>query len=70
MLDVVLKEEGLLKRKDNSALNFNIINKIALSLLEKETYVKNSKNNKKVKAALHDRYRGRLKSEKAHPVTN
>ena len=59
-LDVIFKEDGQLKRKGNSPYNFNIINKIALALLEKETSVKNSKNNKRLMAALNDDYRRKV----------
>jgi predicted transposase YbfD/YdcC len=56
-LDVIFKEDGQLKRKGNSAKNFNIISKIALGMLEKEESIKNSKNNKRLMAALDDKYR-------------
>ncbi len=35
LLDVVFNEYSLLKKKDYSAINFNMIAKIALTLLEK-----------------------------------
>ena len=36
-LDVVFNEDSHLKKKNNSAANFNIINKMALTILEKDT---------------------------------
>ena len=56
-LDVIFKEDGQLKRKGHSAENFNIISKIALGMLEKEESIKNTKNNKRLMAALSDEYR-------------
>lgn len=57
VLDVVFKEDQSLKKKDNAALNFNIITKVALAILEKDTSVKLSKPRKMAKAALNDTYR-------------
>jgi len=59
-LDVIFNEDKGLKKKGNSASNFNIISKMALAMLEKETSVKASKPNKRIKAALSDRYREKL----------
>ncbi len=59
-LDVIFNEDKKLKKKDFSAANFNIINKIALAILEKETTFKGPKTRKRLKAALDDRYREKL----------
>jgi len=56
-LDVIFKEDGQLKRKGNSAKNFNIITKTALGLLENEKTAKTSKPMKMLRAALDDDYR-------------
>lgn len=60
VLDVVLKEDQSLKKKGHSALNFNIITKMALSLIDKETTDKRSKRIKRQTAALDDKYRANL----------
>lgn len=60
VLDVVFNEDSSLKKKDNSAINFNIVTKIALSLLEKEQTMKASKKGKRENAALDDRYREKV----------
>jgi len=59
-LDVVFKEDDSLKKKGNSALNYNIIAKIALSLIDKERSTKKSKPSKRLLAALDDNYRANL----------
>lgn len=59
-LDVIFNEDRKLKKKDFSAANFNIINKIALAILEKDKTFKASKNQKRLKAALNDSYREKL----------
>ncbi len=59
-LDVIFNEDSSLKKKDNSAQNFNIINKMALAILEKDDSVKLSKPRKMAKAALNDGYRTKL----------
>ena len=56
-LDVLFKEDLLFKKKGNSAKNFNIINKIALSMIEKEPTIKNSRFIKMHKCALNDDFR-------------
>ncbi len=56
-LDVIFKEDGQLKRKGNSAENFNVIAKVALGLIENEKTVKLSKPLKRLKAAIDDAYR-------------
>ena len=56
-LDVIFKEDQSLKKKGYSALNYNIINKIVLALLEKDTSSKKSKVIKRHSAAIDDIYR-------------
>ena len=60
MLDVIFNEDKLLKKKDNSAINFNIVLKVALALLEKESSLKVSKKRKRLNAALDDSYREKV----------
>ena len=60
VLDVVFKEDLSLKKKENSALNYNIINKIAINLLDKDTQSKKSKPIKRQTAAMDDSYREKL----------
>lgn len=60
VLDVVFNEDESLKKKDNSPANFNIITKVALTLLEKEQSFKASKNGKRHNAALDDTYREKV----------
>ena len=68
VLDVVFNEDSSLKKKYNSAVNFNIVTKVALSLLEKEQTMKASKKGKRENAALDDRYREKvLKCKKRFP---
>lgn len=57
ILDVAFNEDSARRKKDNSPANFNIIYKIALALIEKETSYKASKNLKRARAALDDKYR-------------
>jgi len=59
-LDVVFKEDASLKKKGNSPINFNTITKIALALIEREKSTKMSKNSKRLKAALDDKYRTKI----------
>ena len=59
-LDVVFKEDASLKKKGNSPMNFNIITKIALTHIEREKSTKMSKNSKRLKAALDDKYRTKI----------
>ena len=59
-LDVIFNEDGQLKRKGNSAENFNIINKVALGLIENETTKKKSKPLKRLNALLNDEYREKI----------
>ena len=59
-LDVIFKEDASLKKKGDSPINFNIITKIALALIEREKSTKMSKNSKRLKAALDDKYRTKI----------
>ncbi len=56
-LDVIFNEDASMKRKGNSATNFNIISKIALNMLTQEKTCTKSKKNKRLKAALNPKYR-------------
>jgi predicted transposase YbfD/YdcC len=56
-LDVIFREDGQLKRAGNSAQNFNIISKIALAMIDAEKSTKDSKPNKRIRAACSDRFR-------------
>ena len=56
-LDVIFKEDGQLKRKGNSAQNFNIISKTALGLIDNEKTAKMSKPMKRLRASIDDNYR-------------
>lgn len=60
VLDVVFKEDQSLKKKGNSALNFNIITKIALALIDKDTSCKKSKIIKRQSAAMDDLFRAKI----------
>jgi predicted transposase YbfD/YdcC len=60
VLDVVFNEDSSLKKKDYSAVNMNMITKIALALIEKEQSSKASKKGKREKAALDDKYREKI----------
>jgi predicted transposase YbfD/YdcC len=59
-LDVVFKEGNSLKKKGNSALNFNIIAKMALNIIGRETESKSTKPQKRKRAALDDEFRSKL----------
>jgi len=56
-LDVLFNEDALLMKQGNSAVNFSIINKMALGLLDQEKSTKKSKPQKRLTAALDDDYR-------------
>lgn len=56
-LDVIFNEDAGLKKKGKAPFNFNIVSKIALTLIEQENSTKMSKNAKRIKAALDDKYR-------------
>ena len=56
-LDVIFKEDSSLKKCGDSALNYNIIAKIALTIIDKEKSTKKSKPIKRQWAALDDHYR-------------
>ncbi len=59
-LDVVFNEDNSRKKKDNSPANFNMVRKLALSLLEKEKKTKGSKKTPRGKAAINDDYRNKI----------
>lgn len=59
-LDVLFKEDASLKKQGNSAANYNIILKLALTMLEKEKTRKLSKPIKRLTAALDDQYRDKI----------
>ncbi len=59
-LDVLFKEDASLKKKDNSAINYNIMLKLALAMLERENSKKRSKPAKRLAAALNDKYREKI----------
>ena len=58
--DEIFNEDSSLKKKDHSAINFNMIVKVALALLERERTFKASKNGKRTKAALDNCYRQKI----------
>jgi predicted transposase YbfD/YdcC len=60
MLDVVFGEDASRKRKGNSAKNFNLISKIALSLISKESTKGISGKGKRYKAALDHKFREKI----------
>jgi hypothetical protein len=57
---VIFKEDDSLKKKGNSAENYNIILKMALTLIEKEKSTKALKPIKRLNAAWDDRYRDEI----------
>lgn len=59
-LDVIFKEDHSLKKKGNSALNYNVITKMALTLIDQERSTKKSKPSKRLLAALDDNYRAKV----------
>lgn len=60
VLDVVFNEDSARKRIQNSAENFNVILKTALTLINNETTLKKSKNNKRFKALINEEYREKV----------
>ena len=56
-LDFTFKEDKQFKKKDNSAANFNIISKIAMTLIDQEKTKKQSLRKKRLLAAWNDEYR-------------
>ena len=56
-LDILFQEDSSLMKKGNSAINFSLVKKMALALLEREKSTKMSKPSKRLKAALDDDYR-------------
>ncbi|MCP4176132.1 MAG: hypothetical protein GY756_00010 [bacterium] len=59
-LDVTFNEDKLSKRKDNSAPNFNIISKIAMTLIDREKSKNASLKKKRLIAAWDDNYREKI----------
>jgi predicted transposase YbfD/YdcC len=59
-LDVIFKEDASLKKKDHSALNYNMITKMALQLIELESSTKKSKRSKRLLCALDYEYREKI----------
>jgi predicted transposase YbfD/YdcC len=59
-LDVIFKEDNSLKKKGNSPKNFNVILKMAMTLLNNEKLGKLSKPSKRLKAALDDNFRDEI----------
>jgi len=59
-LDFTFKEDKQSKKKDNSASNFNIISKIAMTLIDKEKTHKDSLGKKRLLAAWNDEYREKI----------
>lgn len=55
---VIFREDGQLKRKGNSAKNYNIIAKVALGLVDNEKTEKLIKPLKRLRASIDDSYRG------------
>lgn len=60
VLDVTFNEDASRRRKNNSAINFNIISKIAMALLKKDQDVKKSLKKKRYEASLDPEYREEL----------
>lgn len=56
-LDVIFGEDRQLKMEGNSAQNFNLISKIAMAMIDAEKSTKDSKPNKRIRAACSDRFR-------------
>ncbi len=54
---MIINEDKSTKRKDNFAANFNIISKIAMTLIDKEKSKKKSLMKKRLLAAWNDNYR-------------
>ncbi len=59
-LDVVFGEDSARKRSGNSAENMNMVMKMALALVNRETTFKKSKKNKQLRALLDREYREKL----------
>lgn len=59
-LDVIFNEDKLAKRKDNSAANFNVISKLAMTLIDKEKSKKASLRKKRLIAAWNDDFREKI----------
>ncbi|GHU55595.1 hypothetical protein FACS189411_04360 [Bacteroidia bacterium] len=59
-LDVTFREDFSRKRKNNAAKKFNVILKVALSLLSNDKMLNLSLNRKRMKALLNTEYRDKL----------
>ena len=59
-LDVIFREDAALKKKGNAALNYQIIAKMALAMIERESESGLSKPKKRQRAALDDDFRSVL----------
>jgi len=59
-LDVIFKEDDSLKKKGESPKNFNVILKMAMTLLNNKKLGKLSKPTKRLKAALDDKFRTKI----------
>ena len=59
-MDVLFKEDESLKKKGHSALNYGLIAKLALMMLEREPTPKLSKPSKRYRAALDDDFRAKI----------
>lgn len=57
---MVLKEDNSLKKKGNSPLNYKIIAKMTLNMIEGDSKFKNSKAKKRRLATLDDEFRSKL----------
>lgn len=60
VLDVTFGEDGSRKRKQNQSQNFNIMLKSAMTLIKSDKTHKTSKKNKRLKAAISQKYREKL----------
>jgi len=60
VLDVIFNEDKSLKKKDNAAVNLNMITEIELALIEKDQSFKASKKGQRERAALDEMYREKI----------
>lgn len=60
VLDVIFREDAALKKKGNAALNYQIIAKMALAIIERESQSRLSKPKKRQRAALDDEFRSTI----------
>lgn len=59
-MDVIFGEDAALKKKVNTALNYQIITKMALAIIERESQSKLTKPKGRQRAALDDKFRSTL----------